>query len=124
MGRFLRRRRAAAAGNGNATTRRSPRRGSGAYGLLGFLALIVDAIVGVVSLLLVIGILFVVLEANPDNGIVNAVLDAAKWLAGPFDEMFTPKDHKLEIALNWGIALVVYVIAGRFIASLLRRRPG
>jgi uncharacterized membrane-anchored protein YhcB (DUF1043 family) len=36
--------------------------------------------------------------------------------------MFTPKDHKLEIALNWGIALVVYVIVGRFIARLLRRR--
>jgi hypothetical protein len=107
-----------------APRRRAPRRGSGAYGLLGFVALIVDAIVGIVSLLLIIGILFVVLEANPDNGIVNWVLDAAKWLAGPFDEMFTPKDHKLEIALNWGIALVVYVIVGRFIASLLRRRPG
>ena len=72
--------------------------------------------------MIVIGILFVVFEANKDNGIVKAVTDAAKFLAGPFDGMFTPEDRKLEIAVNWGIALIVYVIVGRFIAGLLNRR--
>ena len=61
------------------------------------------------------------LEANRDNDIVNAILDAAKFLAGPFDGMFTPDDRKVEVAVNWGIALVVYVIVGRFISRLLRR---
>ena len=114
------------ADDGDVGTRRRGRRGGGisrgVYGIFGFLAVIVDLIVAVVALLLIVGILFVVLKANQDNGIVSWVNDAAKWLAGPFDGMFTPKDHKLEIALNWGIALIVYVIVGRFIASLLRRR--
>jgi hypothetical protein len=123
VGRFLRRRRATTAGNGDVGSGRRTRRGGGisrgVYGIFGFLAVIVDLIV---ALLLIVGILFVVFKANPSNGIVSWVHDAAKWLAGPFDGMFTPKDHKLEIALNWGIALVVYVIVGRFIARLLRRR--
>ena len=96
---------------------------AGAYGLLGFLAAVVDVVTGVVALIIVLGILLVVLGANMDNGLVNAVHDAARFLAGPFDEMFKPKNHKTEIAINWGIATAVYVIVGRFIASLLRR-PG
>ena len=123
MARFLRRRRHLA-GDGEAAPRRRSRAGSGVYGLLGFVALLIDLIVGVISLIIVIGILFIVFEGNRDNGLVDAVLDAAKFLAGPFDGMFTPKDRKLEVAINWGIALIVYVIAGRFLSGLLRRRRG
>ena len=60
-------------------------------------------------------------KANRHNGIVSTMHDVAKWLVGPFDGMFTPKDRKLGVAISWGIALVVYVIVGRFIASALRR---
>jgi len=102
-----------------------PRRGRGAaagvYGLLGLLAVIVDVITGIVALLIVLGILFAVLKANMGNTIVKDIHDAAKFLVGPFDGIFKPKDPKLAIAVNWGIAVVVYVIVGRFIASLLRR---
>jgi hypothetical protein len=85
------------------------------------LAAVIDIVVAIVAILMLGGILFVVLKANPQNGIVNFFHDAAKWLAGPFDGMFNLKDHKAEIAVNWGIALAVYVIVGRALASLLRR---
>jgi len=96
----------------------------GAYGLLGLLAALIDIVVGVVALIIILGIVFVVLGANEGNSIVEAVLDAADFLVGPFDGIFKPDDRKLEIAINWGIALAVYVAVGRFVASLLRRPRG
>ncbi len=115
----MRRRRAATDGEGG--SRRRSGRGA-AYGALGLLARLIDIVVGVVALVIIVGILFVVFEANKDNGIVKAITDAAKFLVGPFDGMFTPKDRKLEVAVNWGIALIVYVIVGRVLAGLLNRR--
>ena len=91
------------------------------FGVLRLLASLVDLITAAVAIVILIGIAFVVFKANRDNDIVSTVHDAAKWLVGPFDGMFTPKDHKLAVAINWGIALAVYVIVGRFIASMLRR---
>jgi hypothetical protein len=75
-----------------------------------------------VALVLVVGILLVVLKANPSNDIVSAIRDAASFLAGPFDNLFTPNDHKLEVAVNWGIAALVWYALGRLIARLLLRR--
>ena len=61
------------------------------------------------------------LEANPSNDIVDVIRDAASWLVGPFKDFFTLDDRKLEIAVNWGLALAVYVIVGRLVTGLLRR---
>ena len=76
----------------------------------------------VVAAILVLGIVLVVLEANPSNGIVEAVRDAARFLAGPFNELFTLDNNKAERALNWGIAAVVWYAVARLIARLLLRR--
>ena len=94
-----------------------------AYGALGFLARALEVVVAVVSSIIAVGVLLVVLEANPENTIVDAVLDAARWLVGPFEDFFTLDDPKLEIAVNWGLAVVVYVLVGRTLANLMRR-PG
>jgi hypothetical protein len=75
-----------------------------------------------VALVLVAGIVLVVLEANRSNDIVQAVRDAASFLAGPFDGLFTLDSNKAEKAVNWGIAAVVWYAVGRLIARLLLRR--
>ena len=75
-----------------------------------------------VAAVLVLGIVLVVLEANPNNDIVEAVRDAARFLAGPFDGLFTLDSNKAEKAVNWGIAAVVWYAVGRLIARLLLRR--
>jgi hypothetical protein len=85
------------------------------------LAGLVDLLVAIVAVIIIGGILFVVLKANPDNSIVSAFHDAAKFLVGPFDGMFKPHDHRAAVAVNWGIALAVYVVVGRMLASFLRR---
>jgi hypothetical protein len=104
----------------------APRRGGrvAAYGALGVLARVIELAVAVVAVIIAVGVLLVVLEANRANDIVAAILDAARWLVGPFRDFFTIDDPKLEVAVNWGLALVVYVVVGRGIAALLRRpRP-
>jgi hypothetical protein len=117
MARFGRRRAA-----GSVARRRGGR--VPAYGALGALARLIEIVVAVVAVIIALGVLLVVLEANPSNGIVDLIHDAGSWLVGPFKDVFTLDDRKLEVAVNWGIALVVYVVAGRGVAGLLRRpRP-
>jgi hypothetical protein len=84
-------------------------------------ARVVRTIGTIVAAILVAGILLVVLEANRGNDIVNAALDAARWLAGPFDGLFTFDRQKTEIAVNWGIAAAVYFGISRLIARLALR---
>jgi len=86
------------------------------------LARAITLLAAAVAAVLVIGILLVVLEANRSNDLVQAVRDAAQFLAGPFDGLFSLERNKVEVAVNWGIAAVVWLVLGRLIARLLLRR--
>ena len=85
------------------------------------LARAVILIAGLVAAVLVLGILLVLLKANRSNDIVKAVRDAASFLAGPFDGLFTFDRRRVTIAVNWGIAAVVWYSLGRVIARLVLR---
>jgi len=87
----------------------------------GLLTRVVHLVVSVVVLIIVVGILLVVLKANPTNSIVSELRDWARWLAGPFDGMFTFHSARVAVAVNWGIAAVAYLIVGGLIARLLGR---
>lgn len=87
----------------------------------GWLARVVRLIAGVVVLIIVVGILLVVLDANATNSIASAFHDAGRWLVGPFDGLFSFHSAKVAIAVNWGIAAVVYLAIAALIVRLLRR---
>ena len=89
----------------------------GLWGVARIVSLITAIVVG----LIVIGILLVVFEANKSNDIVSALLDAAEFLVGPFEDVFKPDDPKVKVAVNYGLAAVIYAIVGGLIAKLLRR---
>jgi hypothetical protein len=72
--------------------------------------------------IIVIGIALVLLEANRGNDLVNAVLDAGRWLTEPFAGIFHPGSLKSRIAVNWGLAALVYGLVGGLLARLLLRR--
>jgi len=75
-----------------------------------------------VAIVLVLGIVLVVLEANASNDLVQLVRDAANFLAGPFDGLFNLERFKVEVAVNWGIAALVWYAVARLVARLLLRR--
>jgi hypothetical protein len=103
---------------------RSTKRRAGAdaaAAALGFLANAIDVIVAVAAVIIALDVVLVVLEANPFNDIVQLVHDAGTWVVGPFKDIFSLDDRRLEVAINWGIALVVYVTVGRLVVGFLRR---
>jgi hypothetical protein len=81
-------------------------------------ARVVRLIAGIVAAIIAAGIILFVLGANPGNDVVSAVHDVAKALVGPFDGMFTLDSAKATLAVNWGIAALVYLVLGAIIARL------
>jgi hypothetical protein len=104
-------------------SRRQRRRKGGGVGALGqgadLLARVVQLVVSIVVLIIVAGILLVVLKANPANSIVSEVHSWAHSLAGPFDGMFSFHSANTAVAVNWGIAAVVYLCVAGLIVRLL-----
>src|SRR5919107_4130110 len=72
------------------------------------LARIVRIVTAVVVGFILVGILLHVLDANSGNAVVGFVYDVAGWLVTPFKGLFSVSGAKLQIALNWGLAAVVY----------------
>jgi hypothetical protein len=75
-----------------------------------------------VTLILLAGIALVLLKANRTNDIVEAIRDAADWLAGPFNDMFELSNRRVSIAVNWAIAALVYYAISRVVAGFVSRR--
>jgi hypothetical protein len=84
-------------------------------------ARIVRTIATLIALLIVAAIVLRVLDANATNSIVKDVHDGANFFASPFSSLFSLHNPKAHIAVNWGIAAVVYFAVGHFIASLIAR---
>ena len=85
-------------------------------GLIGLLGM-------AVAFVIAIGIALVVLDAKESNDIVRIWLDVARFLTEPFQGIFDlerGKEH-LQIAINWGIAAVVYAVVAGIVARLLGR---
>ena len=74
-----------------------------------------------VVLIIVAGILLALLKANPGNGVVSEVHGWGRWLVGPFDGMFGFRRARVTVAVNWGIAAVIYLFAGGLIARAIGR---
>ena len=85
------------------------------------LARLVGLVGSALAVLIGAGILLVVLDANPRNEIVEAVTDAARWLAGPFHGLFDLKSSEWQVAVNWGLAGAAYYALSRVIVRLLAR---
>ena len=91
-----------------------------ATGTVSLVARLLWLAAALVALVIVAGIALVALKANMGNSIVSSIHDAAKFLVGPFDGTFKPSDHRLAVAINWGLAAVVYLFVARLIVRLLR----
>lgn len=75
----------------------------------------------VFAALLVLHVIFVVGDANQDNGIVSFARGWADSLALGFQDMFTPTDLKLRVLVNYGIAAIFWLVVSAIAAKILRR---
>src|SRR5918999_2092985 len=89
----------------------------GLWGVARIVRLITSVVVG----LIVLAIVLVLLEANRDNAIVDWFVGAGDTLSEPFHGVFSLDGRKANVAVNWGLAALVYALAGGLIARLLRR---
>jgi hypothetical protein len=116
---------AAAADTGAARaprTRVAAARGAWAVGSgMQAVARVVRLITWLVVLVIAIAIVLRVTGANPGNTVVKAFHDAGNTLVGPFHNLFKIKDAKESVGVNWGVAAVVYLIAGTLLAGLIAR---
>jgi hypothetical protein len=85
------------------------------------LARLIRTLAGLIALVIVAAIVLFVVGANSGNVIVRDVHDVAAWFVGPFKGLFSIHKAKLAMIVNWGLAAVVYLIVGHFIATLLAR---
>jgi hypothetical protein len=104
---------------------RSRNAGAATVGAVGggvlMLARLVMTIAALIALLIALSIVLFDVGATPTNTIVEGIREGANFFAGAFTGLITfARKPKLELTVNWGIALVVYLIVGAVIASLIR----
>ena len=87
-------------------------------------ARLIRTVAGIVAAIIVAAILLKVFSANPHNTVVSDIHDAGAWLVTPFKHLFSTDSAKGTMALNWGIAAVVYLVVAHVLAGLLTRVPG
>jgi hypothetical protein len=88
------------------------------------LARLIRTLAGIVAAIIVAAILLKVFSANPHNTVVSDIHDAGAWLAGPFKHIFSVGSAKGSMAVNWGLAAVVYLAVAHALAALMVRAPG
>jgi hypothetical protein len=105
-----------------ARTRVAAARGAWAVGsVMLAIARLVRLVAAIVVLVIVAAIILRVAGANAGNSIVHDIHSAGSTLAGPFKNVFTLKNPKANMAVNWGLAAVVYMVIGGVIARLIAR---
>jgi hypothetical protein len=100
--------------------------GAAAVGAAGagvmLIARLVMTAVTLIALLIGLAILLRDVDANARNSIVKGIHEGANFFAGAFTGLITFNGHpKRAITVDWGIALLVYLIAGAVISSRIAR---
>ncbi|GAA1694017.1 hypothetical protein GCM10009745_44480 [Kribbella yunnanensis] len=95
--------------------------GSGVRQLRNLLASVIWLIAVLAAALLALGALFTALDqTNQSNEIVRWVLERGHDLVGPFKDLFRLETAKNTLLVNWGIAALVYLIAGKILERFIR----
>lgn len=105
-----------------ATYRNTPAYAGGAgLGARAAVARLVTAVAAIAAAIIVLAIVLHVLGAKTSNGIVSAIHDAGSWLSQWSHGIFSIHNGDVRMAVNWGIAALVYLIVARLIARALVR---
>jgi hypothetical protein len=85
-------------------------------------ARLVMTIAALIALLIGLAIVLRDVDANASNTIVKGIHDGANFFAGAFTGLIAFKGHaKRAITVDWGIALLVYLLVGAVISRMIAR---
>lgn len=101
--------------------RRTPTAAGARRRAVGVLAAAVSIATTLVVTVLAVHIVFVAFEANTANDLVRWFGDRAGDLCWQFKDVFQPDDPKVAVAVNYGLAALVYLVIGRVLVGLVRR---
>ncbi|MHB8241979.1 MAG: hypothetical protein ACYDHN_08310 [Solirubrobacteraceae bacterium] len=106
--------------------RRSRDAGAAAVGAVGsgvvLIARLVMAVAGLIALLIALAIVLRDVDANRSNTIVKWIHEGANFFAGAFTGLISFSGHpKRAITVDWGIALIAYLLVGSVIAGYIAR---
>lgn len=76
---------------------------------------------GLIALAFLLHIVFVVTDANQGNDFVSFTYDVAKVFVFGLGDVFTPEDATIGVVLNYGLAAIIWLFAGRIVARALKR---
>ena len=85
------------------------------------LARLINAAAAIAAGIVVLAIVLHVLGAKTSNSVVNAIHQAGSWLSSWSHGLFSIQNGDVHMAVNWGIAAVVYLVVGRIVARALVR---
>ena len=95
--------------------------GSGVRKLRNLIASLVWLVAVLAAAVLALGALFTALDqTNQSNEIVRWMLERGHDLVGPFKDLFRLETAKNTLLVNWGIAALVYLIAGKILERFVR----
>jgi len=86
------------------------------------IARLVMLVASLIALLIALAIVLRDVDANAHNTIVKGIHEGANFFAGAFTGLIAFGGHpKRAITVDWGIALIVYLLVGGFISGYIRR---
>ena len=94
---------------------------NGAARIFSLLATIVRVVCSVIAAVIVIYAVFVLFEANPNNGLVQFAADWRNTFGWFTKDLFTPSDPKIAEAINDGLAALIWVVVGSLLSKLIVR---
>jgi hypothetical protein len=95
--------------------------GSGVANIRNMIASLVWLVAVLAAGVLALGALFTALDqTNQSNEIVTWILARGHELVGPFKDLFRLETAKNTLLVNWGIAALVYLIAGKIVERFIR----
>ena len=85
-----------------------------------FVARVILLAVVAAGVVILLGVVFTLTDANAHNWLVRKVLGWGRWLTVPFHDLFVRTDRKQNVLVNWLLAALIYLGAGALLARLVR----
>jgi len=82
---------------------------------------LISLVTGLFAAVLAIHIVLVIGEANMSNGFAQFITGWAAGIDLGLSGLFTPADEKVQVALNEGIAAILWLIIGAALTKLIAR---